>query len=312
MTSPRHLVALVGPTASGKTAAAIAVAERLPVEIVSADSRQVRSGMVVGTAAPTKAELEAVPHHIVGVVAPDAPWSIVDWLERAQAVLERIWERDHVPLVVGGTGQYIWALLEGWDVPSVAPNAELRERLEKQAKERGWRALHEHLARLDPASAERIDPRNVRRVIRALEIVEATGGPVPPLTPRDPGFTWKVVGMRWDRERLYERADARVAAMFKGGIIGETRSLVQKYGRDFEALRSIGYPEALGVIDGTLSETQAVERARLATHRFIRHQNNWFAPDDPRIEWVDGSRTEAVVDAVVRAAQPPVGSRDDG
>jgi tRNA dimethylallyltransferase len=310
MTHPRHLVALVGPTASGKTAAALAVAQRLEVEIVSADSRQVRAGMVVGTAAPTKTELEAVPHHIVGVVAPDAPWSIVDWLERAQNVIERIWERDRLPLIVGGTGQYVWALLEGWDIPSVAPNAELRERLERQAKERGWKALHDHLARLDPASAERIEARNVRRVIRALEIIEAIGGPVPPLTPRDPGFTWNVVGMRWDRERLYERADARVSEMFHGGLLGETRSLVRKYGRDFEALRSIGYQEALAVIDGELSEAQAIERTRLATHRFIRHQNNWFAPDDARIQWVDGSRLETVVDAVVRAATPPVGSGD--
>jgi tRNA dimethylallyltransferase len=312
VTSPRHLVALVGPTAAGKTAAAIAVAEHLPVEIVSADSRQVRSGMVVGTAAPTKAELEAVPHHIVGVVAPDAPWSIVDWLERARAVIELIWERDHIPLVVGGTGQYVWALLEGWEVPAVPPNLELRDELERRAKERGWKSLHEHLARLDPASAERIEPRNVRRVIRALEIIDATGGPVPPLTPRDPGFTWSVVGMQWDRETLYARADERVTAMFRGGLLGETRSLVAKYGRDFEALRSIGYPEALGVIDGEWSEAQGIEKARLATHRFIRHQNNWFAPDDARIQWVDGRRLETVVDAVVRAARPPVGSRDDG
>ncbi len=312
MSVSRHLVALVGPTASGKTAAAIAVAEQIDVEIVSADSRQVRAGMVVGTAAPTREELEAVPHHLVGVVAPDAPWSIVDWLERARTVIEHIWSRDRMPLVVGGTGQYVWALLEGWDLPAVPPNPELRARLEARAEERGWRALHGELARLDPASADRIEPRNVRRVIRALEIIEATGGPVPPLTPRDPGFTWSVVGMRWDREALYRRADARVSAMFHGGLLGETRSLVRKYGREFEALRSIGYPEALAVIDGEVTEQQGIDRARLATHRFIRHQNNWFAPDDERIQWVDGANVPAVVDAVVRAARAPVGSPPDG
>lgn len=301
MTRPR-VVAIVGSTASGKTGAAIEVARRLPAEVISADSRQVRRGMVVGTAAPTEGEMAAVPHHLVGVVAPDAPWTITDWLEGARTAVREIEARGRVPLVVGGTGQYVWALLEAWEMPAVPPNPALRARLEAIAATEGHEALHARLEDVDPASAARIDARNVRRVVWALEVVDATGRPVPPLEPRDPGFDWSVVGLRWPREVLYERADRRAEAMFAGGLLEEVRALVDAHGREFEALRSIGYREALGVLEGALTVEQAVERTQIETHRLIRMQANWFREDDPRIEWVPGDDLDAVVDAVVTAA----------
>lgn len=295
----RHrVIAIVGPTAAGKTRVAVEVARRVPAEVISADSRQVRRGMVIGTAAPTLGELAAVSHHLVAVTKPDAMWNLNDWLERARALVGEIHERGAVPLVVGGTGQYIWALLEGWDVPSVPPQPELRARLEARAAAGEGAPLHEELRAVDPASAERIDPRNSRRVIRALEIVEATGRPVPPLDPRDPGFDWHVIGLRWSREEIHERADRRVVAMFEEGLIDEVRDLVERCGRDFDALRSIGYREALAVIEGNLTVEEAIERTRIETHRLIRMQANWFREDDPRIQWVDGDDLDAVVDAV--------------
>ncbi len=305
--SPRHVVVLVGPTASGKTAVAVAASARVPLEVVSADSRQLRAEMLIGTAAPDEAELAAVPHHLVSTVPPGAPWSLPDWLREAREAIEGAWARDRLPLVVGGTGQYVWALLDGWDVPEVPPDEAVRANLETYAEEHGAAALHARLAAVDAASAERIDPMNVRRVIRAMEIVEVTGKPVPPLTPRDPGFTWAVVGLRWPREALHARADARVEAMFAAGLVEETRGVVERHGRGYPALDSIGYREALAVLDGECDTAEAVRRTKIATHRLIRMQATWFRDDDPRIEWVDGSNLAAAVDAIERAARGPVG-----
>ena len=306
MSPARHLIALVGPTASGKTAVAIAASRRIPLEVVSADSRQLRAEMRIGTAAPSAEELAAVPHHLIGTVAPDAPWSLPDWLREARAAIEGTWARERLPLLVGGTGQYVWALLEGWEVPEVPPDLARRAAFEAYADQHGAAALHARLASVDPDSGRRIDPANVRRVVRALEIVEVTGRPVPPLTPRDPGFSWRIVGLRWPREVLHARADARVAAMFEAGpsgvgLVEETRALVARHGRGYPALDSIGYREALAVLDGECDVSEAIRRTRIATHRLIRMQAAWFRADDPRIEWVDGADGAAAVAAIERA-----------
>ena len=304
MSRPR-LVAIVGPTASGKTAAAVEVARRVPAEVISADSRQVRRGMRIGTAAPSDAELATVPHHLVGVVEPDAPWSLADWLRGARETVKDIHAREALPLLVGGTGQYVWALLDGWNVPAVSPLPEFRARLEAEAEAGRGAELHIRLAEVDPASADRIDSRNVRRVIRALEIVEATGAPVPPLEPRDPGFDWRAIGLRWSREEVHRRADRRVRAMFEGGLLDEARGLVERHGRSFEALRSIGYREAVRVLDGELSIEEAIRRTEIETHRLIRMQATWFREDDSRIEWVPGDDLARVAEAVVGASVAP-------
>jgi tRNA dimethylallyltransferase len=301
-----HVVALLGGTASGKTAAAIEVARRMPVEIVSADSRQLRREMRIGTAAPSDEELAAVPHHLVGVIAPDAPWTLANFLERALGAFEEIQVRGNMPLLVGGTGQYVWALLEGWEVPGVPPDPALRAGLAAEVAEHGLEALHARLARLDPASADRIDARNERRVVRAIEIIEATGAPVAPLVRREPPFSWRTVGIARPRDVLHERADARAEHMYRDGLVDETRALVGRYGREFEALRSIGYADALRLLDGELDEAAALEHTRTETHRLIRMQATWFRSDDERIEWRDGADGQALADAVVAAAGAPV------
>ncbi len=292
----------MGPTASGKTAAAIAVAERLPVEVVSADSRQIRRGMRIGTAAPTDEELAAVPHHLVGIVEPNAPWTLADFLERGHEAIDTIHARGRLPLLVGGAGQYVWALLEGWQPPAVPPNWELRATLEREAREHGVEAVHARLAALDPASAERIGTTNERRLIRALEIVEATGEPISPLPRVAPPWPWRVIGLQWSRSALSRRADRRAEAMYQAGLVDETREVVARCGEDFEALRSIGYAEALGVLHGQWGEREAIARTQAATRRLIRRQNAWFRPVDPRIEWVEGADVEGVVGAVEAAA----------
>ncbi len=302
----RHLVALFGATASGKTAVAVDLAERLPVEVVSADSRQIRRGMRIGTAAPTAEEQAAVRHYLVEIVEPDAPWTLVDWLERARVALDDIWGRGKLPLLLAGTGHYAWALLEGHAVPRVAPNPAFRTDLEGFVAREGAAALHARLEAADPASAGRIEASNVRRVIRALEIIDATGEPVPPLATEPPDFTWNAVGLRWPREELYARADARAAAMYDAGLVEETRALVAAHGDAFDALRSIGYAEALHVLDGSWTPAEALERTQTATHRLIRMQGTWFRDDDERIRWVDARDRAAVLDAIEGAATPPV------
>ncbi|MCC6238331.1 MAG: tRNA (adenosine(37)-N6)-dimethylallyltransferase MiaA [Dehalococcoidia bacterium] len=304
------LVAIVGATASGKTGAAIEIARHVPAEVVSADSRQVRREMRIGTAAPAAEELAAVPHHLVWTITPDAPWSLAEFLACARTAIEGAWARGRLPLLVGGTGQYVWALLEGWQVPEVPANPELRAQLEALAGEPGGpEALRARLEAIDPASAVRIAPQNLRRIIRAIEIVETTDGPVRPLERRAPDFDWHVIGLEWPRDELHRRADARAAAMYEAGLIEETRRLLERYGPQLPALTTIGYAEAVRVIRGEWTVAQALERTCIETHRLIRMQGAWFASGDPRIEWVPGAHLDAAVAAVGRflEAGPPAG-----
>jgi len=296
------LLALLGPTASGKTAAAVALARELPIEVIAADSRQLRRRMRIGTAAPTEAELAAVPHHLVAVVEPDAPWTLADWLAGASAAIASCDERGRLPLLVAGTGQYAWALLEGWRVPAVPPNAALREELEVLAVREGVGALVRRLTLLDSASAERIGDRNARRLMRAIEIVEATGAPVPPLERGEPGVAWRAVGLHRSRAELYARADQRADEMYAAGLVEETRALIGRRGGSFPALASVGYAEASGVVRGEWSVEQAMERTRTQTHRLIRQQATWFRDDDERIRWVDAADSDAVTQALLDEA----------
>ena len=269
--------------------------------MVSADSRQIRRGMRIGTAAPTDEELAAVPHHLVGIVEPDAPWTLADFLARTHEAIDAIHARGRLPLLVGGAGQYVWALLEGWQPPAVPPNRELRALLEGEAREHGAEAVHARLAALDPASAERIGTTNERRLIRALEIVEATGEPIGPLPRVAPPWPWRVVGLQWSRSALNRRANRRAEAMYAAGLVEETREVIARSGEDFEALRSIGYAEAQGVLRGEWGKAEAIARTQAATRRLIRRQASWFRPVDPRIEWVAGADVEGVVTAVEAA-----------
>lgn len=294
---------MLGATASGKTAAAVAIGNRLPIEVVSADSRQIRRYMSIGSAAPSDSERAAIPHHLVEIVEPNAPWTLHDFLACTHAALEEIWERNHLPLVVGGSGQYIWALLEGWQPPAVPPNFELRLQLEMEASEHGSDLLHRRLRDRDPESADRIDPRNTRRVIRALEITEATGAPVAALPRIPPPWPWRAIGLSWPRETLYAAADARAEQMYTNGLIKETRKLITRYGNNFDALRSIGHAEAARVITGEWDEETAIQHTKTATHRLIRQQGAWFSHSDNRIHWCNGADHNEVITAVEDAAQ---------
>lgn len=286
MAAPRVLF-IVGPTASGKTAASMALAARAHVEIVNADSRQVYRGMSIGTGKPTLAELAAVPHHLIDVADPDERYNLARFLAEARAAIAVIASRDAVPVVVGGAGQYVWGLVEGWRTPAVPPNPELRAGLVEQARHSGPEALHERLRSVDPRSAGAIDPRNVRRVVRALEVWHETGAPFSRQRRKSPpDFEPVVLGIAPERAALLQRADDRVDAMLRGGWPEEVRALLDAgYGPDLPSFSSVGYREVAACVRGEVTLEETTERVKNATHRLVRRQAAWFKTVDPRIAW---------------------------
>jgi tRNA dimethylallyltransferase len=298
------LVAIVGPTATGKTAVAVALAQRIDGEIINADSRQLYRGMDLGTAKPTAAEQAAARHWLIDLADPDERFTLARVLDLSREAMRDIAARGRVPIVAGGTGQYVWALLEGWRVPRVAPDAALRAELEAVAARGAEGALSRVLEAEDPASARRIDPRNLRRVIRAIEVSRATGRPFSAWQEKDgpPAERVVLLGLRFEREELYRRIDARVDTMMDAGLVDEVRGLRDRYGRDAAAMSGIGYRQLCQYLEGELSLHDAVERIKTETHRLARMQHTWFRADDPRITWLDAG-DPGLLDHAARAVQ---------
>ncbi len=286
---------MVGPTAAGKSETALALAERFGGEIVNADSRQVYRGMDAGTAKPPRAARARLPHHLYDIVDPAEPYSLALYRRDALAACEGVWARGRAPWLVGGTGQYVWALLEGWRVPDVAPRPALRAELRALAVREGVEALHARLRAVDPEGAERIDARNVRRVVRAIEVRQATGEPIGVRqTKGDPGFAWLALGVDRERDQLIWRINRRTEAMFAGGLVEETRALLDGgLPPDASALSSIGYAEAVRELRGEITREKAIELTKRATKRLARRQRQWFRRQDPRIVWADGPEAAA-------------------
>jgi tRNA dimethylallyltransferase len=272
------LTAIVGPTAVGKTALAIALARRLGGEIISADSRQVYRFMEIGTAKPTPAEQAAARHHLIDIRDPDEDFSLASYQDLAATSIAAVLARGRMPLLVGGTGQYLAAVLEGWQIPRVAPQPALRAVLEQEAAEQGVAALHARLARLDPVAAAQIGPWNLRRIVRALEVYEVSGCPISEQqTRRPPPYQIRTIWLNRPREQLYTRADARVEAMLAAGLVEEVASLVARgYSWELPAMSSLGYLQLRPYLEGRASLAACVERLKFDTHRFIRRQLAWF------------------------------------
>ena len=291
MLDARKLVAVVGPTAAGKSALAVRLASELGGEVVSADSRQVYRYMDIGTAKPTAQQRSAVPHYLLDVADPGEEYSLALFLRQAREAIDGVRARSRLPVVAGGSGQYVWGLLEGWQVPEVPPDPELRRELETRARVEGADALHRELGGLDPAAAGRIDVRNVRRVIRALEV--AATSPRPASTGpsrRPPDFEPVIVGLEVEREELNGRIDARVSRMVSEGWVGEVEGLLRRgYGPELPSMSSLGYGEIVRHIGGELSLQDAVETIGVKTRGLARHQRTWFKASDGRIRWFEAS-----------------------
>lgn len=282
------LVLITGPTAVGKTETAIRLAERLDGEIVSADSRQLYRGMDIGTAKPTPAELARAPHHLIDVADPDENWSLSVFQEAAREAIAGIHARGKLPLLVGGTGQYVRAVVEGWQPPRTEPDPRLRAALEAWAAETGSEELHRRLRQLDPEAAGNIDYRNLRRTVRALEVILTTGRRFSDQRRQGPSpYRLLTLGLNRPRPELYARVDRRIEAMIEQGLVDEVRRLLAIYPPDLPAFSAIGYREIVDHLLGQISLDEAVIRIKHNTRVFIRRQANWFKPGDPAIHWFE-------------------------
>jgi len=288
------VVAIVGPTAVGKTALALALGETFPAEVVSADSRQFYRFMDIGTAKPTPVEREQMPHHLIDIADPDETVGLAPFLRLARSAVTEIAARGWLPLVVGGTGQYVYALLEGWQTPEVPPDPALRAELEAQAAADSA-ALWARLIALDPEAATFIDPRNLRRVIRALEVCVKTGQPFSAQRRRiPPPYRVLHLGLTMERAALYARADTRVDAMMAAGLLTEVEALLERgYDWRLPAMSSLGYSQFRPYFAGEATLTEVVERIKLDTHAFIRRQYAWFRSRADDIHWLDAEHDPA-------------------
>ena len=300
------LLVIVGPTAVGKTALSLRLARDFDGEIVSADSRQIYRGLDIGTAKVTPEEQAAAPHHLLDVVEPDEIVTLANFQERAYAGIDAIHRRGRLPILVGGTGQWVWAVVEGWGIPRVPPDPALRAELEALAQAIGPQAFHEQLAAVDQQAAGKIDPRNVRRVIRALEVYQKTGRPISEHQRKSPPPCYvSMIGLTMPRERLYDRIDRRIERMLERGLVAEVKRLVEAgYGWDLPAMSGLGYRQIGQYLRGEVSLAEAVALLKKETRRFVRQQSTWFRLDDNRINWFDvGQGVERLYPAISEAVR---------
>ncbi len=297
------LVAIVGPTAIGKSRLALRLGQEWDGEIVSADSRQVYRGLDIGTAKPARHELSLVPHHLVDIINPDEDFSLAQYQRLAYQAINDIQERHKMALLVGGSGLYVWAVLEGWEIPAVPPDSGFRSRLEERADRGEGDELYRELVAVDPVAAGRIDRRNVRRVIRALEVSRQTRATVSRIkTQKSVSPETLIIGLTAVRAEVYRRVDLRVDEMIKRGLVEEVRRLV-KMGCDFNlpSMSGIGYRQVGAFLRGEIDLPTAVQQTKFETHRYVRQQYNWFRLGDKRIRWFDvtGDNVEAEITAQV-------------
>ncbi len=283
------LVVIIGPTAVGKTELAIQLARKLDGEIISADSRLFYRGMNIGTAKPSPAEMAQVPHHLIDVANPDETWSLALFQQEACKIIDQLHQLKRLPMLVGGTGQYIRAVTEGWTPPEVQADPRLRQVLEKMAADHSPDWLYQKLRVLDPAAADKIDARNLRRTVRALEVILSSGSLFS--TQRgivESPYNLITIGLLRPRAELYQRVDERIESMFAQGLLAEVQGLLEQgYGPDLPSMSAIGYREAAAVLQNKMNLDEAITQMKRLTRVFVRRQTNWFKPDDPRIQWFE-------------------------
>lgn len=273
------IIAVVGPTASGKTAFAVNLAHQINGEIVSADSRLVYKGFDIGTAKPTLKEREGIPHYMIDIAEPETDYSAGLYLKDAEKIIKDILLRGKVPIIAGGTGLYLNILLMNYDLPKVEPDYDLREKLKKTDN------LYEILSSLDPQTALEIDPNDRKKLIRAIEIVKLTGKPLSKSRGRkEPEYDVEWLGLNYPREELYDKINRRVDLMIENGLVEETEKLLEEHGRINNILYTIGYQEMVSYLDGILTLDEAVDKLKQNTRRYAKRQLTWFRKN-PDIKW---------------------------
>jgi tRNA dimethylallyltransferase len=296
------LVAIVGPTASGKTALSLAVAEKFSGEIVSCDSVAVYRELEIGSAKPTAAERARVPHHLLDIASPLDSYTAGDFSRDARNAINEIGDRKRMPIIAGGTGLYLRSLIDGL-FSGPQRNDALRDELRAAAEAKGPESLHARLVVLDPASAEKIHPNDTPKIIRALEVCLAIDKPMSEawLQGRNPltGFRILRIGLDPPREQLKERINERAAAMFANGLVEETRGLVARYGENCRALTTLGYAQCVSLLRGDITEKEAIVSAQLGHRQYAKRQRTWFRRE-PDVRWLYnfGSEPDMVASAL--------------
>lgn len=298
--SQGRLVVIVGATATGKSRLAVSLATKFPGHIISADSRQVYRRMDIGTAKPSLEVRRSVPHHLIDIIEPDTKFGLQQFVRLVSKAFKNVKTANSLPFLTGGTGQYIWSVLEGWQIPEVPPDEESRRRFEALAEESGVRAVYEILASIDQPAALRVDRHNVRRVIRAIEVANYRRQ-YPGPRKIDPRFESLVIGLKMDRQRLYKRIDDRVDEMMASGWLDEVRDLLSLgFDSSLSSMSGVGYGELSAHIRGELGLDEAVARTKFRTHRYARQQHAWFRANDPRIHWIDAEEEIDLADNILQ------------
>jgi len=300
---PNPLVVIVGPTAVGKSRIAIELARLLNGEIVSADSRLFYRGMDIGTAKPSNEDRKQITHHLIDIAEPDEIISLRIFQSKAQEFINKVINNYKLPILVGGTGQYIHAVTEGWIIPPQKPNEKLRTLLYDWADEIGTEGIHQKLVLLDPVAAEKIDPRNERRTIRALEVILGTGKLFSHQRSKaGTKYDLKMIGLFLPREMLYQRIDERINQMISDGLIEEVKNLLSKgYSPDLPSMSAIGYHEISDYLQNKITYEDAIMLMKRRTRQFVRRQANWFKFNDPHIHWFFVS--ERIVEEITKFIQ---------
>jgi len=296
----KPLLAIVGSTAVGKSALAMYLAKHFPIEIVNADSRQIYRYMSIGTGKPTPNDLQLVPHHLIDIVNPDQAFNLSLYRRLATERINSIHQNGKLPVLVGGSGLYIWSVVEGWQIPQVYPDYKLRQELEITAKQKGSPALYKTLQQIDELAANKIHPNNTRRIIRALEIYYTTGQLPSKLYRKiQPGFSNLIIGLTVERNELYRMIHQRITNMLELGLVQEVEKLSQMgYTDSLPSMSSIGYNQIYQFLKGQLTLPSAIEIIRKETRRLARHQYAWFHLNDKRIHWIDISQYDVKEKAI--------------
>jgi tRNA dimethylallyltransferase len=283
------VVVIIGPTAVGKTKLSVELAKALNGEIISGDSMQIYRGMDIGTAKVTSEEMEGIPHYMIDIKDPEEPFSVAEFQELVRKRIRDISERGKLPIIVGGTGLYIQAVLYDYQFSDVSGDPIYREKLERLAKEEGPEAVFAKLKRIDPESAERIHPNNVRRVIRALEIFHTTGKTMTEALDEQENkllYDVALIGLTMERAKLYERINKRVDLMMEQGLLAEVKSLYDRGIRDCQSIQAIGYKELYAYFEGDIGLDEAVEALKTNSRRYAKRHLTWFR-NKMDVAWFD-------------------------
>jgi len=296
------IIAIVGATATGKTNIAIQAAKMLNGEIISADSRLVYKDFNIGTAKPTKEETAEIPHYMIDIQSPEITYTVGKYKKEADEKIKEILNKNKVPIIAGGTGFYIRALLEGLNIPDVDPDEDFRQEMAEFVEKFGWQGIYEKLKQEDPEMAEKLYPQDVFRIIRALEVKKITGQKMSEAqTLSEPEYDARYFGLNAEnREFLYERINQRVLLMLEQGLVEEAQSLIKKYGRTNSLLKTLGYKEICEYFDGNCALEEAVEKIQQHTRKFAKRQLTWFRANK-KINWffIDKMDSATIIDKIV-------------